>query len=152
MTRQRMAGGAALFALAAALLAGTAGAQQAASPAEENAKYVAELKKQIAGKEKAPAKEVFKNLKNMGEMPAERLLGVMEGGFARSLGVSCTHCHNPAAWDSDEKDAKHVARAMQGLARSIRDQLKTIEKIGNENPAVNCTTCHRGQVKPATSL
>ena len=63
--------------------------------------------------------------------------------FARSLGVSCTHCHNPAAWDSDEKDAKHVARAMQGLARSIRDQLKTIEKIGNENPAVNCTTCHK---------
>lgn len=137
---------------AAALLAGAGFAQEKAKPAAENAQYVAELKKQIAGKEKLPAKQVFKNLKMMGDVPAERLLGVMENGFARSLGVSCTHCHNPSAWDSDEKDAKHIAREMSAMARSIREQLKAIEKLGSENPTVNCTTCHRGNVKPATSL
>jgi hypothetical protein len=127
-------------------------AQEPASPAAENSRYVAELKKQIAGKEKAPAKEVFKNLKLMGDQPAERLLAVMEMGFAKSLGVSCSHCHNPQAWDSDEKDAKQIARDMSAMSRVIRDQLKAIEKLGNRNPVVNCTTCHRGNVKPATSL
>jgi len=127
-------------------------AQETANPAAENAKFVAELKAKIAGKEKAPAKEVFKNLKMFGDMPAERLLSVMEGGFAKSLGVSCTHCHNPAAWESDEKDAKQIARDMSALSRSIRDQLKAIDKLGIRNPTVNCTTCHRGNTKPATTL
>lgn len=134
------------------LLASLGLAQEAADPAAENARYVAALKAQIAGKEKTPAKEVFKNLKLFGELPAERLLGVMENGFAKSLGVSCSHCHNPQAWDSDEKDAKQIAREMSGLARSIREQLKGIEKLGSRNPTVNCTTCHRGNTKPATSL
>jgi hypothetical protein len=139
--------------VAAALVAGGfAVAQEGAAPAADNARYVAELKKQIAGKEKAPAKEVFKNLKLMGDQPAERLLAIMEMGFAKSLGVSCTHCHNPQAWDSDEKDAKQIAREMNAMSRVIRDQLKSIEKLGNRNPVVNCTTCHRGNVKPATNL
>ena len=140
------------LAAALALAASSLPAQAPPDPAVENAKYVAEWKARIAGKEKAPAKEVFKNLKLFGEMPAERLLGVMEGGFSKSLGVGCTHCHNPAAWDSDEKDAKQIAREMSGLARSIREQLAGIEKLGSRNPTVNCTTCHRGNVKPATSL
>lgn len=141
-----------MLAAAVSFAAAALSAQEPPDPAAENAKYVAELKAKIAGKEKAPAKEVFKNLKLLGDMPAERLLGVMDGGFSKSLGVSCTHCHNPAAWDSDEKDAKQIAREMGALSRSIRDQLKAIDKLGNRNPTVNCTTCHRGNTKPATSL
>lgn len=126
--------------------------QEPAGPAAENAKYVAELKQKIAGHEKEPAKQVFKNLKILADAPAERLLGIMEQGWARSLGVACTHCHVPGQWDSDEKPPKQIAREMTALVRTIRDQLKAIEPLGNQNPNLNCTTCHRGQLKPATSL
>ena len=39
-------------------------------------------------------------------MPAGQLLRVMEMGYARSLGVNCTHCHVPDKWESEEKPAK----------------------------------------------
>jgi hypothetical protein len=32
------------------------------------------------------------------------------------------------------------------------EQLKKIKNLKSENPGVNCTTCHRGQVKPALNL
>src|SRR5258705_13116266 len=51
------------------------------------------LRKAIAGQENKPAEEVFKNIQMLKGMPAARLLRVMEMGYARSLGVNCTHCH-----------------------------------------------------------
>src|SRR5262245_31236746 len=142
----------ALVGCVAVVLCGRLAAQEQANPAAENAKFVAAIKLQIAGKEKSPAKDVFKNLKTLGDGPADRVLAVMEQGYARSLGVSCTHCHNPENWSSDEKSAKQIARDMTALSRSLRDQLKAIEGLGNRNPVVNCTTCHRGALKPATNL
>jgi hypothetical protein len=32
------------------------------------------------------------------------------------------------------------------------EMLKNIKNLKSENPVVNCTTCHRGQVKPALNL
>ncbi len=30
--------------------------------------------------------------------------------------------------------------------------LKNIQSLKSESPTINCTTCHRGQVKPALNL
>ncbi len=89
----------------------------------------------------------------MTKSTAGRLLSVMNIGFSQSLGVSCTHCHVPNQWESDEKSTKRTARAMSQMVSTInKDLLSSIAELKSENPVVNCTTCHRGQVKPALDL
>ena len=124
------------------------------TPAEFNqAEAIAKLREQIKGKEQEPAEKVFKNIQMMKTIPAGRLLAIMEMGYARSLGVNCTHCHAPEKWESDEKNTKQIAREMAAMVTAINGQLlKNIKNLKSENPTVNCTTCHRGQVKPALNL
>lgn len=109
---------------------------------------IAELEKKIAGQEEKPAGEVFKNIQVFKNMPAGRLLRVMEFAFTGSLGVDCSHCHTPGEWEKEDKPAKETARKMWGLMGRINNDLK--QTIGKGT--VNCTTCHRGQVKPALNL
>lgn len=149
-----------------ALVLGTAGcgsAQRrestpAPSPARdsvtlERERYVAEVRRAIAGKETLPASQVFKNVKTMGEFPAGRLLAVMNVGYGKSLGVSCTHCHIAGEWDREDKPQKQIARDMSAMAARINNELlKPIANLKGPNAVVNCTTCHRGQVKPALNL
>jgi hypothetical protein len=112
-----------------------------------------DLAKQIAGKEDKPAGEVFKNVQMLKAMPAARLLKVMELGYSRALGVDCTHCHVVDEWEKDDKPAKPITREMMNMTGAINNEyLKKIKNLKSENPAVNCTTCHRGQVKPALNL
>ena len=119
----------------------------------ERERYVAEVRQQIAGKETLPASQVFKNIKVMTDVPAGRLLAVMNVGYGKSLGVSCTHCHVAGQWDSDEKTQKQTARDMSAMAARINNELlKNIPNLKGPNAIVNCTTCHRGQVKPALNL
>jgi hypothetical protein len=119
----------------------------------DQAAALAELRKSIAGKEQAPAETVFKNIQLLKGMPAARVLRIMELGYSRSLGVTCTHCHIPGAWEKDDKPTKQVARDMAAMVSAINTQhLKQIKNLKSEAPAVNCTTCHRGQTKPALNL
>ena len=119
----------------------------------DQAAALAELRKSIAGKEEAPAETVFKNIQLLKGIPAGRVLRIMELGYARSLGVNCTHCHIPGAWEKDDKPTKQVARDMAAMMRAINMQhLKEIKNLKSESPTVNCTTCHRGQTKPALNL
>jgi len=112
-----------------------------------------ELRKQIAGKENQPAEQVFKNIQMFKGVPAARLLRIMELGYSRSLGVNCTHCHVVDQWDKDDKPAKPIARDMAKMAQTINnDLLKNIKNLKGPNPIVNCTTCHRGETKPALNL
>lgn len=125
-----------------------------APPAEFNqADALAKLREQIKGRENEPAEKVFKNVQMMKTVPAGRLLAIMEMGYARSLGVNCTHCHAPEKWESEEKPPKQIAREMAAMVGKINgEMLKNIKNLKSENPVVNCTTCHRGQVKPALNL
>ena len=118
---------------------------------------IAKLKESIKGKEELPAGEVFKNLKDYGSMPAGRLLSIMEFGFTRSLGVDCTHCHVPGDWASEAKVQKQIARDMSKMTgrinRELLREVKAFEgRKGRNMPLVNCTTCHRGAIKPALNL
>ena len=114
---------------------------------------LAELTKQIAGKENQPAEQVFKNIQILKGIPAGRLLRIMELGYSRSLGVNCTHCHVVDQWDKDDKPTKPIAREMSKMVQTINnDLLKPIKNLKGPNSIVNCTTCHRGQIKPALNL
>lgn len=127
-------------------------ATQTAKPFDQ-AQALENLRKAIAGQENKPAEEVFKNIQMLKGMPASRLLRVMELGYARSLGVNCTHCHVAEAWEKEDKPAKQIAREMNAMVAVINnDQLKKIKNLKGPNSIVNCTTCHRGQTKPALNL
>ena len=119
----------------------------------DQAQALENLRKAIAGQENKPAEEVFKNIQMLKGMPAGRLLRVMELGYARSLGVNCTHCHVADAWDKEDKPTKQIAREMNAMVAVINnEQLKKIKNLKGPNSIVNCTTCHRGQTKPALNL
>ncbi len=114
---------------------------------------IAKLKAQIKGKEQEPAEKVFKNIQSMKGVPAGRLLAIMEFGYARSLGVNCTHCHTPDKWEAEDKNTKQIAREMSAMVGTINNSLlKDIKNLKSATPTVNCTTCHRGQIVPALNL
>jgi hypothetical protein len=114
---------------------------------------VAELSKEIAGKEDQPAEVVFKNIKILTGVPAGNLLKIMQMGYDRALGTSCAHCHVPGQWDKDDKRPKQIARDMATMSHNIIfDLLRNIDGIKDREPRVNCTTCHRGQLKPALDM
>jgi len=119
----------------------------------DQAQALAKLRESIAGKENEPAEKVFKNIQLLKGIPAARLLRIMELGYSRSLGVTCTHCHVPPEWEKEDKPTKQIARDMAAMAANINnEQLKKIKNLKSENPVINCTTCHRGQIKPALNL
>lgn len=116
-------------------------------------KAIKELRKEIKGKEKLAAVRVFENIQSFERVSADRFLRIMELGFSQSLGVTCTHCHNPKDWSSDEKPQKQIARDMMVMVGKINSELlNAIDNLDSEKPLVNCTTCHRGQVKPALRI
>jgi len=127
--------------------------QPSPQPPFDQEAALAELRQQIAGKEEFPATEVFMNITQYKGVTAGRLLRIMELGFTRGLGVKCTHCHVPGQWDSDDKAAKQTAREMSKMVATINGELlKKIPNLRSSNPAVNCTTCHRGQIRPALEM
>lgn len=127
-------------------------AQQEEQPFNQ-AQKLDELRQSIAGKENLPADSVYKNIQMLKGMPAGRLLRVMEIAYSKSLGVDCTHCHVAEQWEKEDKPTKQIAREMWGMMKSINGQfLKNIKNLKSESPTINCTTCHRGQTKPALDL
>jgi hypothetical protein len=113
---------------------------------------VTDLLAAIKGKENRPAGEVFRNVQLLKDVPAARFLRMMDTGFGRALGVGCEHCHVEERWEADEKRPKLAGREMILMMREINDLLGKMQHIDNTEPAVNCTTCHRGYVKPALQM
>jgi len=102
----------------------------------------------IAGKENAPAESVFKNIKLMKGVPAERLLRTMNA-FGHSLGVSCRFCHVPGHWADEDKPHKRIARDMMVMSRAINDSLLSkVYNPDNDRRFVGCNTCHHGHPNP----
>ena len=106
----------------------------------------------IAGKEQLPANQVFQNVTGqLANTPAGRLVSIMNGGYARALGVRCSHCHAVDNFASDEKRPKRAAREMQVMHRTINQMLAGMKDIAtppDQNRAINCALCHRGQAVP----
>ena len=144
------------------LLTGPLAAQQATLswPPPDTAKATREAQftkalEEIHGREDQPAESVYREIRVMKGMPAGRLLRIMNLGYSRSLGVNCSFCHVDGQWDKEDSTRKQTARDMGAMVHMINDSLlKAIEglKSKKERPIVNCTTCHRGQPKPALNL
>ena len=142
-----------------ALSYAAAGSPPAASaqPAEEsiqafNDRMVERVRRTIAGKESKPASEVFENItiEWFKDVPAERLLAIMNRGYSRALGVRCTHCHMEDDFASDDMREKQAAREMAVMHKAINDQLGKMKHLEGapEDRFINCTTCHRGKIDP----
>jgi hypothetical protein len=136
----------------------TTGVHAQAAPANQDSlradreKHMASVRDAIKGKENLPGDSVYKNLKAFGQMPAERLPMIM-GRFSEALGVSCDHCHVVNEWAKEDKEEKQIARDMMAMARTINAELLAkIPNLKSERPTVTCTTCHRGTLKPATTM
>jgi Photosynthetic reaction centre cytochrome C subunit len=118
-----------------------------------NTEQISALEKQIASTENQPSEAVFKNIKILTGIPAGNLLKIMQMGFSQSLGASCAHCHVVGQWEKEDKPTKQIARDMWNMDHAVvSDYLKKMEGLKDRNPLVNCTTCHRGQIKPALNL
>jgi hypothetical protein len=121
--------------------------------ASDNERWMNELQEKIKGREERPASEVFKNIRTMKKSTAGRLLAVMDIGFSRSLGVKCDHCHDPQHWESDDKAPKTIARDMSLMTNRInKELLPAIVGLQDREALVNCTTCHRGTLRPALDI
>jgi hypothetical protein len=117
---------------------------------QANDEVVKGLRAAIAGRENEPAGQVFKNVQYLKNTPAGTFLGIMNGGYAKALGVGCTYCHDDTDFSSDQKRPKLAAREMQTIHRSINDQLRAMKNVTEDpnNRAISCITCHRGEAKP----
>jgi len=117
-----------------------------------NARLTRELTEKIKGREQAPAREVFKNLRVawLADTPAATFLDIMDSGYSRALGVRCTHCHVEGDFASDDKRPKRAAREMAAMHRAINQQLLAMKHLKGEADErfINCATCHRGAVDP----
>ena len=129
--------------LAAALLLQQVPAQ---SPAPQKNPEIAALEQQIAGKEQLPAEQVFKNIQTFKGRPAIAVLRVMEQAFVPNLGVECSYCHVEKQYDSDEKNAKKVAREMWVMRAQVQEEAR--KASGNAQAVVTCYTCHKGKARP----
>jgi hypothetical protein len=115
--------------------------------------FIAAIQEKVKGKENQPAEEVFENIDILKGIPAGRVLPLMQIAFSKSLGVRCGHCHAMDNMAADLKPTKEIARDMWRMTGRINQELlKNIDNLQSEQPRINCTTCHRGQVKPALNL
>lgn len=117
---------------------------------QTNDRFVQQVMTTIKGHEQEPAGTVFKNVKYLQNTPAERFLRIMNGGYAKALGVTCTHCHEEGDFASDAKRPKRAAREMQVMHRSINTQLQEMKELKDDpdRRAISCISCHRGTLDP----
>jgi hypothetical protein len=64
--------------------------------------------------------------------------------FKIALDVECSHCHDDGVWTSSSKAQFATARKMAAMVVAVNTRL-------GELGEVNCTTCHRGGVRPPRS-
>jgi hypothetical protein len=129
-----------------------ASSQDSLSTQEFNDRVQARLKQRLGARESEPASAVFKNIKIewLEDVPAGDFLGIMNGGYARALGVRCTHCHVEDDFASDDLRPKRAAREMAVMHYGINQQLAKMEYLEGtpQDRFINCATCHRGRVDP----
>jgi photosynthetic reaction center cytochrome c subunit len=87
------------------------------------------------------AKQAFKNVQVLKDIPADDLVPSMEF-ISSSLGVSCDFCHVRDAFEKDDKAPKKTARQMIQMVLALNAQNFEGKR------AVTCYTCHRGGRAP----
>ena len=112
-----------------------ASSQDSLSTQEFNDRVEARLKQRLGARESEPASAVFKNIKIewLKDVPAGDFLGIMNGGYAKALGVRCTHCHVEDDFASDDLRPKRAAREMAVMHHGINQQLARMEHLEGDS-------------------
>jgi hypothetical protein len=87
------------------------------------------------------AEQVYKNIQVLKGVPASQIQPTM-ALITGSLGVRCSHCHTPGAFERDDKASKLTARRMMRMVLDVN------RANFDGAAAVSCNTCHRGQTRP----
>ena len=131
---------------------GSAAEAQVPTIQDVNTRFVRELTEQLGERLNQPAHLAFKNIKIewFKDVPAKQLLEIMDGGYAKALGVRCTHCHVADDFASDDKRPKRAAREMAAMHWDINQRLARMQNLTGapEERFINCATCHRGATGP----
>jgi hypothetical protein len=99
--------------------------------------FLNSIRERIKGRENEPAETVFKNIELLKGKPASRLPGMMSA-LTGLIGVTCSTCHVPDRWESDELIPKQTTRRHFKMQEELNR-----DYFGGAN-AVSCWTCHRG--------
>jgi hypothetical protein len=95
------------------------------------------------------AKQKYKNIKVLKDLPADKLIPVMHE-YNTALGVGCNFCHvinaDHSGFDKDDKPMKLKARTMIVLVKDLNRKYKTIDQ------RATCAMCHHGHAEPETSI
>src|SRR5213083_2505651 len=119
-------------AAAAPVLSGVDGQTPKKSSVQEiNDQFAAKILKSIAGHENEPAEKVFMDIRieRLKSVPAAQFINIMNKGYAKALGVTCTHCHVETDFSSDDKRPKRIAREMAAMHTSINKMLHDMKEI-----------------------
>ena len=112
-----------------------------ADAAARQKEFLESIRERIKGHETEPAETVFKNIELLRGKPASRLPGMMSA-LTGLLGVTCTTCHVPGHWASEELAPKRTARLHFRMQAALNQ-----DYFGGAN-AISCWTCHRGARVP----
>jgi hypothetical protein len=125
---------------------------QSAKPFDQAA-ALENLRRAITGQENKPAEEVFKNIQIFKGMPAGAAPARYGTGLCAIAGRQLHALPRGRCWEKEDKPTKQIARDMNAMVAVINnEQLKKIKNLKGPNSIINCTTCHRGQTKPALNL
>jgi hypothetical protein len=95
------------------------------------------------------AREKFKNIQVLKNLPADQLLPLMHTVSA-SLGVHCDFCHvvnaDHTGFDLDTKPTKRTARKMIIMVQDINAHQPILNK------QATCYMCHHGHPEPQTQV
>jgi photosynthetic reaction center cytochrome c subunit len=102
-----------------------------------------------AGDRPPLARDVFKNIQVLKDVPADQFLASM-GFIANALAVNCTYCHlgeGGGGWAeyAKDNDKKVMARRMMQMMKGINDMY-----FGGRS-MVTCVSCHNASNRPRTS-
>jgi hypothetical protein len=106
----------------------------------------------IPGRENEPAGKVFKNVKLNKDMPVKQFLTMMDEQYGRSVGASCTGCHQSTNvngvlkvdWANENNKKKQISRLMESMTQDINRDLKKNTGLDEDYPKATCVMCHRG--------
>jgi outer membrane lipoprotein-sorting protein len=87
------------------------------------------------------AGQVYKNLTELKEIPADQLMPAMQF-ISAALGVQCSTCHVQGKFEADDKRAKKTAREMIAMTMAIN------KNSFHGQTQVTCFSCHRGSERP----
>ena len=89
------------------------------------------------------ARQKFKSIKVLNEMPADQMGKVMNM-MAASLGVNCKFCHASNDGDYEKEGFEHKDAARRMLKMTFEMNKNYFEG----RPEINCNSCHQGKSHP----